>query len=386
MKETLKNVYIKSLAKKIRDNGVKCEDTLESILENINALKEKGINYDTEYTYLPLSIKKILLFILFPNRKYSFINKVTEDGFFISECKLWLDGNSKDLDNNDILPDGYGFHKEHPNTVNNSSFLAEIDRVKGMEAMCRSLALSKAIVDAGIGLNLFEEDAAETTPTTTNRTVEPAAPPIPMDDAKPTAKRRGRPRKSDKKAENDSFTATLTAAKNEETSKMDENKATETNPTKCTTVAENPVYTETADAPEDEDNENCPIFSTQDSDNGAETVVCSDESTTTSTIADNSEKEDVEEKDVIIPEFMNNDFCETNITYEQALLVKPDIGAFNNAKNLGEVLKTCRKNILWMYNHGSSNREALKVIIDNNKDLSEKLEEIEESKNSNESE
>jgi len=63
--------HIKALAGAIRKQGTPCEETAEAVLQNVCVLKKEICRYGEKEYYIPLSVKRILAKILYPEYRVS---------------------------------------------------------------------------------------------------------------------------------------------------------------------------------------------------------------------------------------------------------------------------------------------------------------------------
>lgn len=400
-KDLLKEYNLMALANIIEaTTGKKIEATEKGILMNIDGLYRTGTNFDQEFKYIPLNIKKVLLLVLFPDRKYQYKSFTDTNGFYYAECKLWLDGKDVDENGNPILPDAIGFHKEHPSTIYKDINTNDIDVVKGIDMLCRSKAFAKAIAEAGICMDLKEDDVSDITDTSTCKVsgvedankVQPFAPPVPLDEQeenpvnelveketateenqteeKPKSKR-GRPKKT----------------KNTEESVADEKETTDGNynnseytEQKPTTLPENHVSDKELSSDSDMIGA-LPFSLDDDEEESSESTV-----EVTKTVSEmnaplfdaTSEKvPPVEQAESLpfefdqemlpLPDFMDNG--SSSMSLDEAFTKIVDIDGNYKGQTFAEVYSKCKKAIPYLYNHGCGNKDALMVIINSDEIL-----------------
>lgn len=145
--KNLKKVYELMLMQKIRENGGSCEEP-DQIWENLEYLTTEVQNFDEVKRYLPLQVKKILLFLMDPKHHKEF-TVIRENGCISCECKIYWEG--------ETTPAGIGFVKRYLSQIFPTQGMTSEERDSVIESSCRSLALSQAITDAGIGLQFNGE-------------------------------------------------------------------------------------------------------------------------------------------------------------------------------------------------------------------------------------
>lgn len=157
--ELLRRHYERLLIEQINKNKGNAE-TPEDIWDNLHYLEKKVTKYDEIVSYLPLQLKKILAFILDPDNRIEYVvNKTAEyceveARFYWSSCET---------------PAGIGFKKMYVNQIRSTDSISHEERESALEATVRGCAATRALTDAGIGLEFygdcfdydFEEDDAE---------------------------------------------------------------------------------------------------------------------------------------------------------------------------------------------------------------------------------
>lgn len=161
--ENVNNILIKacveSLAKKIEEKikekggSEKVEPTLEAVIGKLGYLATESVDYGEIKRYIPLSLKEILLFILYPQSRINCKLHHSQDmQFWEAEAYVYLE---KD----DVNPKGEGRFAytltEYANQSNSSEEVAKI----GIGNWVRGMAKTRAIQSTLPFLNLFcEED------------------------------------------------------------------------------------------------------------------------------------------------------------------------------------------------------------------------------------
>ena len=420
LQELLANKYIRVLYDAITDVAANThrpligekEKTLEFVFNNMELLGRESQSYGITSVHLPLSYKKMYLYLLSPENFCEYDMQIAPNGMRTCECRLYL---NKDCDLS--RPDGVGFYKEHPSLVDSNQFKQEIERDKAIDAIVRGQALTRAITDAGIGLEFFgdanENSTLEAGLFQGKELVEPAAEPFsikdvengmnktnvvdttqPQSEEKPkTGAKRGRKPKAEKEAE-EKMKQAVAETKSEpvveetmveklpETTTSDdmcplfnvaEETATITDTTQeLNTVSEMNTVEEVTE--EVKVSEETTTTVENEADNMVENIMETAEPTETEIFEETSIVDDVEE--TTLPDFMKSDFQSPNaeMTLEQAYQLKPDVGAATKYATLAEAKKHSNASIVWMYMHGSKHQEALKMIIDSDPTLKQKYE------------
>lgn len=386
----LTDLQIKSLAKKIEEkSGKTCFPTIDMILENLKYLKVKKegplnpeLNDGKDHYFLPLEYKKAILYILFPNRKYKFVEGWDEKGYYICECMLWLDGNT------DAVPDAYGYARDNVELPHLPEKIPNIEA--SLPAVCRGNALKDAIRDIGLFIG-FDEDEdpygiletiSSINNTSTNSSpdeepdnkVSPAAAPIKMDNLDEQIKdavesRKKGSKKTGKKASNPLSEDVKMPFSEETESNLSNEKETSSVPLVQTPTANtsSPLYEEETMISSSENESpvmGMPNFSLEDDDENdtkeqKNNQIVSDEESNSSTLLQHQNE------------------VSSTMTYEDALKAIADIGNYKGM-TLEEVLGQCRKGIVALLIHGSDIKDALITIINHegNEDLKEKYEEL----------
>lgn len=145
--ECIKKVYEQLLMKKINTNGGNAQKA-EQIWENLEFLTTEITNYDEVKKYLPLQVKKMLIYILDPKYRKEFTVTKSENSV-TCECKIYW--------SEDESPAGIGLCKKYLSQIFPNQGMPTEERDSIIESSCRSLALSQAITDAGIGLQFSGE-------------------------------------------------------------------------------------------------------------------------------------------------------------------------------------------------------------------------------------
>lgn len=388
-KDLLKEQNLMALANIIEaTTGKKVEATEKSILMNIDGLYRTGTNFDQEFKYIPLNIKKMLLLVLFPDRKYEYKSLTDKNGFYYAECKLWLDGKTVDENGNPILPDAIGFHKEHPSTIYKDVNTNDIDIIKGIDMLCRSKAFAKAIAEVGICVDLKEDDVSDITDTSTCKVsdaenankVQPFAPPVLLDEQeensvnelveketateenqieeKPKSKR-GRPKK----------------AKNTDESGLEQ---------KLTILPENHVSDKELSSDsdmigvlpfslDDDEEESSETESTVEVTENVDEPVSEMKAPLFEAIpeevppVEQTETLPFDQEMIPLPDFMEN--SSSSMSLDEAFTKIVDIDGNYKGQTFGEVYSKCKKAIPYLYNHGCGNKDALMVIINSDEIL-----------------
>ena len=161
----MKERYLNYLATKINANGgsnVKCEETIDSIIENLVYLAER-MSTEEKKLYIPLQFKRILLWLL-TDGNYSLDVSVKEykpTEYVIVTAIITVNGNKTSVDYMSI-----------PDAV--AAFgISDADRNKQMVNSAMVSAVTRAVTQCGIGLDIIgdiEDDIQ--TPSGENQTME----------------------------------------------------------------------------------------------------------------------------------------------------------------------------------------------------------------------
>lgn len=144
MKNLIRKSYENELMTLIRENGGECNDAAE-IWENLPFLAKQMPRYDEISLYLPLQIKKMLAYIVDPDYRIEYAVEKTETACTVEAFFYWSDKETAA---------GRGFVKRYLNQIFPNNSLSAEERESIFEATVRGQALSRAITDAGIGLQL----------------------------------------------------------------------------------------------------------------------------------------------------------------------------------------------------------------------------------------
>ena len=164
-KELLRLSYVEYLVKRICEEQKK-KGIMENypvgqeakemfILNNLNYLVKSVSRYGEQKCYLPIDIKKMLALILAPDSR---MDHVVEKGFD-SDNTPWVKARASFYWNSEsVQPDGIGEVIFRPHNIRQNDFLSEKERIELMEPTAIGAAKSRAITDAGIGLQFYYGD------------------------------------------------------------------------------------------------------------------------------------------------------------------------------------------------------------------------------------
>lgn len=121
-------------------------NTPEQIFENLDAFSKSVSKFGEEQKYIPLQIKKMLAFILDPEYRIEYkVNKT--DRWCEVEAFVYWSGSD--------VPSGTGFKKLYVDQVRRNDMISVEERESGLEATVRGAAASRALTDAGIGMEFY---------------------------------------------------------------------------------------------------------------------------------------------------------------------------------------------------------------------------------------
>lgn len=144
MKNLIRKSYENELMSLIRENGGECNNA-EEIWDNLPFLAKQMSKYDEISLYLPLQIKKMLAYIIDPDYRIEYTVEKTENSCTVEAFFYWSDKENAA---------GRGFVKRYLTQIFPNNSLSAEERESVFEATVRGQALSRAITDAGIGLQL----------------------------------------------------------------------------------------------------------------------------------------------------------------------------------------------------------------------------------------
>lgn len=175
----LKNSYIKYLAEEMKKKGVNTDGSIESVIDNLGCLVENT----GETAYLPLPIKKLLAKAI-SIRSFIKYETTSGDGWVTVEALFYWGPE-------ETTPAGSGKVKMYLEQIASDAFRTESERDAMLEATARGRAATRALSDAGIGLQYFG-DITEPELGDPEPPVEPDIPEI----TPQAEKKKGRPKKA----------------------------------------------------------------------------------------------------------------------------------------------------------------------------------------------
>lgn len=174
--KAIKEHNTKLLASQIRGNGGTCEETAESVIENLSYLAEKGECYGEETRFLRLNIRRALGTLCDTGRlvfKPSSITwtddkKVVTVGGYLYEVRE---------DGNEIVCSGYSVGGAALEDVYSQDMMSDQKRTASQLSLAAARAESNAYFSAGIGIefkggDVFDLEAME-------QQIKPALPKMP---------------------------------------------------------------------------------------------------------------------------------------------------------------------------------------------------------------
>lgn len=143
--EVLKNHYTNLLCRMINEKGANAR-TIEDIFDNLPLLAKKVMHFGEETMYLDLNMKKMLAKALDPEVRIMY--RVTENNKNMLAVEAFLYwGNESNYS-------GYGFSKKNLESLVTSQADAALKEAS-FEALVKGAAASRALTDAGIGLEFY---------------------------------------------------------------------------------------------------------------------------------------------------------------------------------------------------------------------------------------
>lgn len=173
--EILQNNYLSYLAGLIREKGVECKDTFESIIENLSALSVVKESYGKKVTYLPLYIKEIVAKIISNECHWEFLTENGTDYCRVEALFFWKASDEK--------PAGRGLVRRSLSAIDSCDFRSESERRDSLEATVRGAAKTRALHDAGIGMEYYQ-DCVEEEEEETEATETSIPKPVPQEEKK----------------------------------------------------------------------------------------------------------------------------------------------------------------------------------------------------------
>jgi len=178
----MQQAYVKALAKEITKQGTPCADTLEAVFENMEVLAKEIDHYGTKKKFLPLNVKKLFAFLIAPRNRIEYDTTLGDSDVRVEAKFYWTP--------EDIHPAGVGLVKLSSNQIAPDQFLSEAERKNLMESTARGMAATRALYDAGIGLqfsgDIDDDNSDPSTPPDSN----PENITIPEPNPSPEKKRR----------------------------------------------------------------------------------------------------------------------------------------------------------------------------------------------------
>ena len=157
--------YVSYLVGLIREKGTKCENSFASVIKNLSVLTVTKESYGKKVTYLPLYIKEIVAKIISSECYWEFITENAEDYCRVEALFFWKSSDEK--------PAGRGLVRRSLASIDSCDFRSESERRDSLEGTVRGAAKTRALHDAGIGMEYYQdciEDMEE------NETSEPTLP------------------------------------------------------------------------------------------------------------------------------------------------------------------------------------------------------------------
>lgn len=143
--EVLRNHYTNLLCRMINEKGANAR-TIEDVFDNLPLLAKKVMHYGEETMYLDLNMKKMLAKALDPEVRIMYrVTERSKNELGVEAFLYW---------GNDSNYSGYGFSKKNLELIVTSQSDAMLKETN-FEALVKGAAASRALTDAGIGLEFF---------------------------------------------------------------------------------------------------------------------------------------------------------------------------------------------------------------------------------------
>lgn len=146
--EIIRKSYENELMKMINQKDGQKIAKPEEIWDNIHRLASEGQSFGEKFYYLSLTVKKMLAFIADPGYRIEYSTVNTESTSTV-EARFYWSGQE--------TPAGIGFTKRHISQIFRNDSITNEERLTYLESCARGMAASRAITDAGIGLQFYAD-------------------------------------------------------------------------------------------------------------------------------------------------------------------------------------------------------------------------------------
>lgn len=144
----IKTTYENELINLINSREGKQISSPDEIWTNIHRLASEGTAYGQPFRFLSLNIKKMLAYIADPRYRIEYRVENTEETSTVEALFYWSGEND---------PAGTGLVKRNICQIFRNDSLTAEERKSYLEATARGMAASRAITDAGIGLQFYSD-------------------------------------------------------------------------------------------------------------------------------------------------------------------------------------------------------------------------------------
>lgn len=144
----IKTTYENELIKLINSKEGNQISSPDEIWSNIHRLASEGTNYGEPFRYLSLNVKKMLAYIADPRYRIEYRVENVEETSTVEALFYW---------SGETEPAGVGFARRNICQIFRNDSLTAEERMSYVEAAARGMAASRAITDAGIGLQFYSD-------------------------------------------------------------------------------------------------------------------------------------------------------------------------------------------------------------------------------------
>lgn len=144
----IKTTYENELIKLINSKEGNQISSPDEIWSNIHRLASEGTNYGEPFRYLSLNVKKMLAYIADPRYRIEYRVENVEETSTVEALFYW---------SGETEPVGVGFARRNICQIFRNDSLTAEERMSYVEAAARGMAASRAITDAGIGLQFYSD-------------------------------------------------------------------------------------------------------------------------------------------------------------------------------------------------------------------------------------
>lgn len=144
----IKTSYENELIKLINSKEGNQISSPDEIWSNIHRLASEGTNYGEPFRYLSLNVKKMLAYIADPRYRIEYRVENAEETSTVEALFYW---------SGETEPAGVGFARRNICQIFRNDSLTAEERMSYLESAARGMAASRAITDAGIGLQFYSD-------------------------------------------------------------------------------------------------------------------------------------------------------------------------------------------------------------------------------------